>query len=61
MPARSLRARFTCAKDMENYFKDQDREQEKRREHMRAEWVIQNRDFNNTMNDMQNLFRFDNM
>lgn len=46
---------------MENYFRNQDQEQERRTEHVRAEWTWQNNDFNNTMNDMHDLFHGDNM
>lgn len=34
--AQSLRSRFASAEEMDNYFRNQDQEQERRREHMRV-------------------------
>lgn len=59
--AQSLRACVASAEEMENYFINQDEEQARRREHMRAEWTRQNNDFNNTMSDMHDLFCNDNI
>lgn len=61
MPTYSLRACFANAEEMDNYFKNQDQEKERRRENMGAEWTRQSNDFNNNMNDMHDLFRIDNM
>lgn len=61
MHVQSLIERFASAKEMENHFRNQDQKQWRRRYHMREEWTWQNNDFNNTMNDMHDIFRDDNM
>lgn len=61
MAAQSLRARFASAKEMENYFRNQDQEQEKIRYYIRAKWTRQNSDFTNIMNDRHDIFHDNNM
>lgn len=61
MPTQSLRVCFALAEEMENYFTNQDQEQARRRDHMRAKWTMQNNEFNNIMSDMHDLFCNNNM
>ncbi|KAI5396135.1 hypothetical protein KIW84_062369 [Lathyrus oleraceus] len=57
MSDQSLRARLVTAKEMEKYLTYQEQEQARRRDHMCTKWTRQNNDFNNTINDMPDLFR----
>lgn len=57
MPDTNLRACFASVEDTDIYFINQDHDQERMREKRREEWAIQNRDFNNIMTEMQDLFR----
>ncbi|KAI5446230.1 hypothetical protein KIW84_014171 [Lathyrus oleraceus] len=61
MLTQSLKARFASTEEMENHLTNQDQEKTKRKFHMHIEWTRQNNEFNNTMHDMHDLFRNNNM
>lgn len=61
MSAQNLRTCFATSEEMEKNFTIQDQDKVWRKENMRVEWTKKNKDFNNTMNDMCDLFRNDNI